>query len=202
MFYSATVFLVVMAIISMALGGAVVEKKFLTAGDPNKFVADATIIANGTYADKGQNGWVMYKQCDSRWANQELGNCWGTTICSSGCAMTSVAMMLATRGVRIDPAGLDSWLTQNGGYANGCDICWDRVDAFGASHFVGIQWANEWELCNGINAGSGIIANVNNGGHWVLLTGCAGGGNFYVNDPGYNRNTYHISEIGCEAVYH
>jgi hypothetical protein len=43
-------------------------------------------------------GWVMYKQCDSRWAYQQLGWCVGLTICSHGCAMTSVAMMLATKG--------------------------------------------------------------------------------------------------------
>jgi hypothetical protein len=31
----------------------------------------------------------MYKQCDGRWGGQELGTCAGTTICQSGCAMTS-----------------------------------------------------------------------------------------------------------------
>jgi hypothetical protein len=43
---------------------------------------------------------------------------------------------------------------------------------------------------------------VNGGHHWVLLTGCRGNGYFSVHDPGYNRDSYHISEILQEAVYH
>ena len=40
-------------------------------------------------AKVGSNGWVMYKQCDGAWANQQLGYC-DLTICSAGCAMSSV----------------------------------------------------------------------------------------------------------------
>ena len=68
--------------------------------------------------------------------------------------------------------------------------------------FRGIQRASESEICNGLSLGHGIVANVNNGGHWVLLTGCKGGGVFTVNDPGYSRTTYSMSEISQEAVYH
>jgi hypothetical protein len=35
----------------------------------------------------------------------------------------------------------------------------------------GVEVANEQEICNGLSQGHGIVANVNNGGHWVLLTG-------------------------------
>lgn len=169
-----------------------------TAGDPHKFVADTTKFYNST---SSSYGWVEYKQCDSRWANQQLGTC-SLTICSAGCAMSSVAMMLATKGTGHNPSSLDSWLTQNGGYANGCDIYWGRVDAFGKTSYQGMETANEAEICNGLKAGHGIVANVNNGGHWVLLTACLGGGTFAVNDPGYNRATYTMGEILREAVYH
>lgn len=33
--------------------------------------------------------FVLYKQCDSRWASQPLGTSKTETICSAGCAMTS-----------------------------------------------------------------------------------------------------------------
>ena len=168
-----------------------------TAGDPYNFKSDNTVVSNVTDV---KGSWVMYKQCDSRWANQQLGTC-ALTICSAGCAMSSVAMMLATRGVSQNPSTLDSWLTNNGGYAGGCNIYWGSVDAFGASTFRGIQVANEQEICNGLAQMHGIVANVNGGGHWVLLTGCLGGGVFTVNDPGYNRDTYSIGEILQEAVY-
>jgi len=74
-----------------------------------------------------------------QWSSQELGTCSGDTICSAGCAMTSVAMMLATKGVSVNPSSLDSWLTSNGGYASGCLIVWAPVDAFGVSSFQGIE---------------------------------------------------------------
>ena len=51
--------------------------------------------------------------------------------------MSSVAMMLASKGVGVDPGSLNSWLVNNGGYANGCDIIWAVPDAFGATSFQG-----------------------------------------------------------------
>ena len=184
------------------VGAEAVDRSFdkytLNSGDATKFKSDGQIVYNST--STGKSGWVMYKQCDSRWAGQQLGYC-SETICSAGCAMTSVAMMLKTKGAGVDPASLDSYLTTHGGYANGCNIIWARADDFGVTQFRSIQVASYNEICNGLSQNHGIIANVNNGGHWVLLTGCAGNGNFYVNDPGYNRNTYSIGEISQEAVY-
>jgi hypothetical protein len=182
------------------VGAASVDKSTLSAGDPSLFKSDGQIVYNATSDAKGS--WVMYKQCDSKWAYQELGYCASLTICSAGCAMSSVAMMLKTKGANVDPASLDSYLTQHGGYVNGCDIIWAKADDFGVTTFQGMEKANESEICNGLSQMHGIIANVNGGGHWVLLTGCAGGGVFYVNDPGYSRTTYSMGEILQEAVYH
>ena len=67
-----------------------------TAGDASKFIADPTIITNFN-STAGSYGWTEYKQCDSRWANQGLGYC-SQTICQAGCAMSSVAMILKTKG--------------------------------------------------------------------------------------------------------
>ena len=76
------------------------------------------------------------------------------------------------------------------------------MDKFGKTSFQGIEKANEATLCAGISAGHGIIANVRGGSHWVLLTGCRGGGVFDVNDPGFNQATYTLGDIVQEAVYH
>ena len=148
-----------------------------------------------------KGGWTLYKQCDSRWGGHELGTC-KLTVCQAGCAMSSVAMMLATKGVAITPGTLNTWLKDHGGYVDGCDIVWARADAFGKTTFVGIEKAGEAAICDGLKAGHGIIANVNGGSHWVLLTGCAGGNTFWVNDPGFSRSTYTLAEIVQEAVYH
>jgi len=126
--------------------------------------------------------WTLFKQCVAPWGGNRLGTC-GLTVCQAGCAMSSVAMMLNTRGVATNPGAFNGWLTANGGYANGCDLIWARCDAFGKSQFQAIETASEATLCAGIAAGHAIVANVRGGTHWVLLTGCAGGGVFNVNDP-------------------
>ena len=193
--------LATLAVLAVAIGMPILNE--LTAGDSSKFSLvniNATSIFSQRKNDLKSNGWAEYKQCDSRWGGNQLGSC-SLTVCSAGCAMSSVAMILQTKGASNDPGSLNSWLQNNGGYANGCDIYWGSVDAFGVTSFQGIEQASESEICNGLSAGHGIVANVNGGGHWVLLTGCAGGV-FYVNDPGYDRTTYSMSEILQEAVYH
>jgi hypothetical protein len=153
------------------------------------------------YLNSTQDGWTMYKQCDSQWSGQKLGTC-SDTICSAGCAMSSVAMMLKTKGTSKDPSTLNSWLKSNGGYSSGCLINWASVNAFKTVTYIGKQHPNESEICNGLKSKHGLIANVHNGGHWVLLTGCNGGGVYRVNDPGYSTTTYKHSDIKEIAVYH
>ena len=166
----------------------------------NLFLKDQTII-DTMGLNATSNGWKMYKQCDSAWANEKLGTC-SQTICSAGCAMSSVAMILATKGASKNPSSLNSWLNGHGGYSGGCNINWASVDALGYTKFVGKQNPTYSEMCNGLSAGHGLVANVHNGGHWVLLTGCNGNNVFAVNDPGYSTTTYHRNDIVDLAVYH
>lgn len=65
-------------------------------GDANKFSSDGIIIKSAGNETVTSYGWTEYKQCDSRWANNQLGTC-SQTICSAGCAMSSVAMILTTK---------------------------------------------------------------------------------------------------------
>jgi hypothetical protein len=188
-----------------ALSATVEDVKKLSAGHPSKYLNHQSNInydsKNNTVASKS-GGWVYYNQCDYQWANQRLGWCDQWTICTAGCAMSSAAMILATKGVGVNPSSLDDWLSNNGGYYDGCDLIWASIDAYGVTTFQGFQTADEGAICNGLSQGHGIVANVNNGEHWVLLTGCLGGGVFTVNDPAFARDTYGIWEIVMEAVYH
>ena len=90
--------------------------KFLSAGDASLFKADPKIVEiKENNLNSTSYGWTEYKQCDSRWANEQLGTCSSTTICSAGCAMSSVAMILATKGCSYTPSTLNSWLKSHGG---------------------------------------------------------------------------------------
>jgi len=146
--------------------------------------------------------YPLYKQCSSAWGSQALGYSGGETICSAGCAMSSVSMALSKFGAAYNPGTLNSWLISNGGYASGNLIVWDAVRPLGLTAATSVSF-DATGLANTLAAGKPVIANVNSGGHWVLVTGNAGSGNFYVNDPGYTRSTYAFSEMmpGRFVVY-
>jgi len=148
--------------------------------------------------------WVLFKQCSAPWGSQELGTCSTLNVCAAGCAMSSVAMYLATRGWSGNPGTLNAWLDKNGGYADGCDIVWASVDKLGHTTFMGIEDATYSEICSGAAAGHGVVINVRNGEHWVLVTGCPSGSTtvLNVNDPGFNQSTYVYADIVHQAVYH
>lgn len=86
----AAVFLAVAVAVAVA---APLPAYLQTAGNPFKFnVTHDEVVGDVASASFG---WSMYKQCDSAWANQQLGSC-SLTICQAGCAMryvTAVAML-------------------------------------------------------------------------------------------------------------
>ena len=64
-------------------------------GDANSFKSDGIVLETGNMTVTN-HGWTAYKQCDSKWGSNKLGTC-SQTICSAGCAMSSVAMILTTK---------------------------------------------------------------------------------------------------------
>ena len=162
-------------------------------------------VANWTYNRprnaSGNCNFAAYKQCDSRWKDEELGTS-SQTICSAGCAMSSVAMYVTTRGHSVTPHDLNQWLKEHGGYASGDLIIWGTVDSFGLSYQGQESGISVDTLAAGLNACHGIIANVRDGSHWVLLTEHVSGDTFRVHDPGFDQDTYTTSEMGVFAVYH
>ena len=160
----------------------------------------AAAAASNSTSLRGINPPMFY-QCDGTWGSQQLGTC-SETICSAGCAITSVAMYLSYRGWGGNPSSLDSWLTNNGGYANGCLIYWASVDNLGFTSFNGIQYPTYETVCGSVDAGNGIVISVNNGGHYVLINSCAGDGVYNVNDPSLGYVTKTHGEAGDFIVYH
>ena len=146
-------------------------------------------------------GFPYYSQCDSRWKGDRLGTS-SATICSAGCLMSSVAMMMAGNNVKINgaettPKTLNTWLTSNGGYAQGNLFVWGSVAKFGFSYTGRFNAASDVKAK--MNQGQICILNVNNGGHWVLATGSDANG-FTVNDPGAGKPRFSNSDVvgsGC-----
>lgn len=127
----------------------------------------------------------------------------GATVCKVGCAMSSVAMCLAGRGISVDghaanPGTLNAYLKKHGGYSGNL-IIWSKAP----THFTGLYHKTPLSTVNGwASSGKCVIANVRGGGHWVLVTNSAdSSGNFPVNDPGFSQSKYNINEMVAFAVY-
>jgi len=154
--------------------------------------------------------WTSYKQCDSRWGKNRLGTS-RNTICSAGCAMTSVTMALATHGAKISgktitPASMNSWLTSHGGYVSGDLLVWSAVNNLGSikyrAYYRGYGSMSASKLASAAKAGQAIVVNVRKGSHWVLVTGPPSGSNFPVHDPGFSVSHYSYGEMGNFVVYY
>jgi hypothetical protein len=142
-------------------------------------------------------------QCDSKWGDDIMVT---KTICDVGCLMSSTSMGLAGTGIPIKaplidstPKTLNVWLKNNDGYDDSNDLIETQVPLIDPSR---IAWPEDamhktndlsYETVRSyLDKGRIVIANVNNGGHFVLLTGYSetDGDTFAVNDPGHDRDTY------------
>eukprot|EP01089_Gocevia_fonbrunei_P016344 TRINITY_DN5026_c0_g1_i1.p1 TRINITY_DN5026_c0_g1~~TRINITY_DN5026_c0_g1_i1.p1 ORF type:complete len:194 (+),score=31.27 TRINITY_DN5026_c0_g1_i1:97-678(+) len=153
--------------------------------------------------------WELYKQCDSKWGRHPLGTSGRDTICSAGCAMSSVSMALASyeddiNKHRVDPLNLDEWLQSHGGYADGDLIIWDSVSKLGKLRTETITTSlSRTKMLDYIHRRQPIVVNVRDGSHWVLVIGYSESEEavYYVNDPGFNSLTYTIQEMSHFVVY-
>ena len=126
----------------------------------------------------------------------------GSSICSKGCLMSSVAMILndcgrAVNGQTANPRSLNAWLGANGGYS-GASLVWGSVNKLGLTFVT--KTTSDAEIINYFRQGKAVVLNVNNGGHWVLMTGISGT-NYLVNDPGYARTSYSQTEVVNSGIY-
>jgi len=158
---------------------------------------DLEYLENGTIIPKSSMGYPLYKQCGQSYSSSRIGSC-SKTICQVGCAMSSVAMMLKGKGG--NPGAFNSYLQKHGGYAGGCNIVWSAANNFGVKYFTQTS-ASHSTVCDEVKKGHGVIANVNGGHHWVLVTGCTSNG-YSVNDPGYSKSSYSTGEVVRVSIYH
>ena len=134
--------------------------------------------------------YPLYKQCDSKWGNEQLGTS-SNTICKAGCLMSSVAMALSGVGKNYNPGTLNTWLKGHGGYVSGDLFVWASVNSLGIKYVGKVANSN---IASNLASGHIVILNVHNGGHWVLATSMSGS-TIQVNDPGYSTTSYTLSEI-------
>jgi len=155
--------------------------------------------------------YVLYKQCSSPWGTETLGT-GSDTICAAGCAMSSVSMILATWGEKVNgqttnPGTLNTWLINNGGYASGDLIVWASINKLGTVQFSNIYSGtgslSAEELRSNVDKSKPTVVNVRDGAHWVLVVGYQSNSSteFMVNDPGFSQTSYEYSCMSNYVVY-
>ena len=142
--------------------------------------------------------YPLYKQCDSAWANDQLGTS-SNTICKAGCLMSSASMALAGTGHSYNPKTLNQWLKGHGGYVSGDLFVWGSINSLGLTYEGKVSNS---QIKSKLDQGKVVICNVHNGGHWVLAHSYSGD-NIMVNDPGYSTTSYTLSQIvdGQNGIY-
>ena len=143
-------------------------------------------------------------QQDGAWAGAPLGTSPTDTVGSSGCAITSVAMMLNFYGVTVDPGSFNAWLTASGGYAFDDELLWGAVDQFTGGRVRFSAWLGPdlGVIHNEIDYGRPVVAEVSLNGnqHFVLITGYTAAAGLQINDPWFGDAVNFSDRYGDPAA--
>lgn len=135
---------------------------------------------------------AFFSQQDSRWSGDQLGTCSGTTIYSAGCAITAIAMAGARSVSNFNPASLNTYLRNNGGYSSGCLVVWSaaaNIDGSGGFTYHGTgSIGSATNLKSLIDGNKFVIAKSTRfSSHWGIIIGYNNQGttlsDFYYLDP-------------------
>jgi hypothetical protein len=144
-------------------------------------------------------GVAVIGQQNRHWATAQLGASSRESIGSAGCAVTSVAMLLAYYGVETSPRRLNDWLTGNGGYAEGDLLVWTRLSAYASNRFRYTGWhAPEPGIVTAeLAAGRPVVAEVRLGRnqHFIVIAGRSGD-DYTINDPWFDDSVSFRSRYG------
>jgi hypothetical protein len=107
----------------------------------------------------------------------------------------------------VTPKNLNAWLKAHAGY-DGNNIRWQTLNQLTAHVRFQDRYKHQHDLSADdlrarLDAGNkAIVANVHQGGHWVLLTGHNGDTTFYCEDPGDSTtHSYCYRDFAGYAVY-
>lgn len=150
---------------------------------------------------------VFWRQCDPAFGSVPIGT---SNVCQIGCLLTSLAVAHRNAGISLpgvgtnfNPGHFANYFTRNGGFSGNLLVHGVVSRISGNSSYLG-QSALNWAQVNShLTQGNTLIANVNNGGHWVVVYGVndADKSTVLARDSGVGRTSFRMNEIVRFAIY-
>lgn len=172
-----------------------------------------TVDFSNVYVSAATGEYKTWKQGDPRWSGIRLGSSW-ETIGQSGCAVTSVAMLLVKSGnfdeSTINPGSLCQFLTNNGGLDSSANIYWGAVSKLCPSFTfegTGLLYGTTAEekaaeYKSYLDQGYYLVADVKYSCHWVAIDRVEDGVVYSI-DPAYGTTNVLFDQYnfkGCTRV--
>lgn len=137
----------------------------------------------------GSANLPYFNQADKRWGAYSYGS---SSIKTSGCGPTSLAMVVAGLKGRVDinPKSVSDWSYQNGHRAEGSGSYWSLMTAGGRNYGLSVEAVsrkNPSKIVKALSDGYPVIVSMGrghftNGGHFIVLRGITNDGKILVHD--------------------
>lgn len=166
-----------------------------------------------TAALASDDNYKTWLQTDSRWGSIGFGYNDSYTVARVGCALTSVAKVMAYSGAVsqdtsvFNPGVLCNYLKANGGFTSSGDIYWAKPCEY-ASGFTLEKWTNVSgsredkisQIKSFLDSGCMVVCSVKYYGHYVAVEKVENG-KVYIMDPASNDITdlFYYDEAGVGA---
>lgn len=170
-----------------------------------------TTISSSSSGKDMLNGFPFLLQGDSRWGAQlytSRGDS-SQTIKSSGCGITSMAMVLRSYGINVSPIDTANYSLKNGFRTSNQGTSWGFFSSISKQYGLTCDdlGKSTSKVSQYLDKGWPVIASMGpgtftKGGHFIVLVGKDTNGNIVVNDPASlerSQASYPLSLFGKEA---
>lgn len=143
----------------------------------------------------------VFRQSDERWRRDPLGPS-PDTLGNAGCAVASVAMVLAGYGIDTDPQRLNAFLTENEGFTPQGWLYWEKAAELAPSSVQHVyeDLPTYYLIDSNLLAGNPVIVRLrypHGTTHFVVIAGKQGF-DYLTRDPGKGaeKGLYPLREFG------
>lgn len=160
-----------------------------------------------------KSDWRNWKQCDSSWKNVKIGKK-GGTVCSIGCAVTSIAMQIARSGTLTTVPVNPGVAAQKFVFTDGGGIYWGDIHKLAPNFYyetdITLAGMSKSDVAKKLSSYDPkkyyFVIGVNRIGssssHYVALDYVASDGELYMFDPSTNNTKlYDIYKVKTALVY-